>query len=29
MIAAAEAELAKSSDCTDGVLRAMYDEAAK
>lgn len=29
MVAAAEAELAKSSDCTDGLLRAMYDEAAK
>ncbi|MBC7802161.1 MAG: hypothetical protein H7Z10_16220 [Gemmatimonadaceae bacterium] len=29
MTAAAEAELAASSDCKDGVLRAMYDEAAK
>ncbi len=29
MIAAAETELAKSSDCKDGLLRAMYDEAAK
>ena len=29
MIAVAEAELAKSSDCQDGLLRAMYDEAAK